>query len=235
MFRIDTKTDNYMSIVVTHECNRKCPFCIDQYRGQDKYISLEDVDKALRFAKKKKIRDILLVGGEPTLHPDIVMITKMAHEYGFYVILTTNYENKDIVKELDSYVDSFNISFYHQKELPNPKEFSADITLSTLIFRGQLDSKKKLDQFISQYQKKYILKFSTLTVCNEFTKERQTVEYLDDLEAEKIILFDEIEGLIYRNCIIKRYDRLINKNAKQSLKCHTDGIISDSWKEEEKV
>ena len=229
MFKIDTKTSDYMTIVVTHECNRKCPFCIDSYRGRCEFITLENVKRAITVAKTKKIKDILLVGGEPTLHPDICLIAKMVHEAGFNVVLTTNYTKPDIVKKLDKYVDSFNISYYYQEMLPMKKDYKADITLSTLIFKGQLDTKKLLDSFIDKYKDEYILKFSTLTVCNDFTEKRQQVDYLDELEAKRIILFNEIEGQIYRNCIIKRYDKLVNKNAEQSLKCHVDGTISYSW------
>lgn len=28
MFKVNTSTDDYMSIILTHECNKDCPFCI---------------------------------------------------------------------------------------------------------------------------------------------------------------------------------------------------------------
>lgn len=232
MYNIKTKVTDYMSIVTTHECNKTCPFCVDKYRGHMEYITIQNVVKALDFAKKQSIKDILLIGGEPTLHPEIITISKLVKDYGFNLILTTNYTKPSIVKKLDRYVDSFNISWYNQKELPKQKDFTADLTLSTLIFKGQLDTKEKLDAFIDKYQKDFILKFSTLTVCNLFTKERQAVAYLDNLTTDSFILFNEIQGQRYRNCIIKRYDKIINKNANQSFKCHADGKITTSWDRE---
>ena len=97
-----------------------------------------------------------------------------------------------------------------------------------MIFKGQLDSKEKIDSFIDDHNDLQ-LKFSTLTACNDFAKNHQEVDFLDNLPAEKVILFDEIEGLIYRNYIIKRYDRLINPSSHQSYKCHVDGEISNTW------
>ena len=47
MYDIKTKDTDYMIIVTTHECGRRCPFCIDKYRGRREFISLEDVEKAL--------------------------------------------------------------------------------------------------------------------------------------------------------------------------------------------
>lgn len=83
MFDITQKTSDYMSIVLTHECNKKCLFCIDEYRGNKEFISLENIDKALFFAKKSGIKDILLIGGEPTLHPNILEIAKIIKAHGF--------------------------------------------------------------------------------------------------------------------------------------------------------
>jgi len=55
------------------------------------------------------------------------------------------------------------------------------------------------------------------------------VDYLDALEGERLTLFDEIEGILYRGTIIKRYDKLLNPAAKQSLKCHVDGTLKYEW------
>ncbi len=29
------------TLIVTHECNKNCKFCIDKYRGTAEYISIE--------------------------------------------------------------------------------------------------------------------------------------------------------------------------------------------------
>ena len=229
MFNVNTKTSEYMTIVVTHLCNRRCPFCVDKYRGLNEYITLDDVDKALNFASENKIKDILLVGGEPTLHPQIVKIASMCYNKKFNIILTTNYSKPEIVRELDKFVNSFNISYYGQENLPNSDEFSADITLSTLIHKKQLKSKKELDKFIDEYSSKFILKFSTLVDCNDWTRSNKKVNYLDKLDSDKVVLFDEMLGQIYRGCVIKRYDKILFKNSKQSYKCLVNGLISTSW------
>ncbi len=229
MFKIDTDTNDYMTIVVTHECDRKCPYCIDAYLGNDEYISLDTVDKALSVAKSYNLKDILLVGGEPTAHPDILEIARRVKEYGFNLILTTNYSRPEITQELDEYVDSFNISYYKQKQLPDQKKFTADLTLSALIHAKQLKNKEQLDTFIDKYSDKFHLKFSTLVNNNNWTNRYKDVGYLNALDETMTTLFNEIGGQIYRGHIIKRYDIIINTNAPQSLKCHVDGEISQSW------
>lgn len=229
MFDIKTKTTEYGSLVVTHECNRHCPFCIDKYRGQYEYISLANVHNAISFAKRAGLKDMLIIGGEPTLHPEIIRIAEIVKQSGLRSILTTNYTNPEIIKVLDGLIDCFNISFYNQKELPKQCDFISDITITALIHKEQLQTKKLLDSFINKYNNYGHLKFSTLSICNEWTLRMQKVGYLDKLPAEKLLLFDEIEGLLYRGYVIKRYDKIIKNNSYQSLKFHVDGEISHSW------
>lgn len=229
MFDGTTSTHDYGTIIVTHECNKKCAFCIDKYRGKSEFISPCILRKHLAKAKENALKDILIVGGEPTLHPKIVEICKEVKSYGFNLILTTNYTKPEVVKKLDGIVDSFNISFYNQRELPSQKDFVSDLTLATLIHKKQLNTKEKLDNHIEKYSNRMTLKFSTLSVCNDWTNENQTVEYLDGLDADAMVLFDEIEGLKYKGCIIKRNDRLINTNSHQSMKFHINGEVSRTW------
>lgn len=229
MFDPKTTTSEYMSLVVTHACTRKCPFCIDKYRGNDEYMSLETVGKAIEYGLKNSIKDALIVGGEPTLHPQIAEIVIMLKVAGFRVILTTNYDNPEVIARLDGLVDCFNISYYNQKDLPSQCDMASDLTIHALIHARQLNTQEKLDKFIDDHQDKGHLKFSTLTVCNDWTERNRQVDYLDQLECDWIVLFNEIMGQEYRGTIIKRYDRVVNHTAMQSTKVHVDGEISTSW------
>lgn len=231
-FSIETKTSDYLFVVLTHECNRECRFCVDIYRGEEGFLTIPNFINALEFAKSRNIKTITLLGGEPTLHPGIVELCKMVKDEGFNLVMTTNFDNLEILYELDKYVDSFNFSYYGQRELPDPTRFiHADITLSTLIYRtGMLSSKEKLDAHIDKYKDKYILKFSTLSDINEFTHKNNKVEYLDELQdCTWVVLLNQIAGQIYRGQLIKRFDILLNKHACASFKCHVDGSFSQSW------
>lgn len=229
MFNIDTDTSKYASLVVTHECNKKCAFCIDRYRGRAEYISIPQVEAAVQVFIDNGIKDVLIVGGEPTLHPNIVDICKIIKKAGFNSILTSNFSFPEVVFKLDGIVDNFNISYYRQRMLPRQRELISDLTISALIHADQLNCKSNLDLFIDAFSNSAHLKFSTLSICNEYTRKNQYVEYLDSLPGEKVVLFNEIEGIVYRNCVIKRYDRVVNNNSHQSLKFHVDGEVSRSW------
>lgn len=229
MFSVSQETKKYMSIVVTHECNKNCPFCIDKYKGSGEFITIETVENILKIAKTNGIEDILVIGGEPTLHPEIIKICKLIKTYDFRLIMTTNYSRAEVVKKLDGIVDCFNISYYRQELLPRQLNMKSDITIHALIHKKQLMNKCELDLFINRYSDYGHLKFSTLTVCNEWTKYNQISYYLDDLDCEWVVLFNEMIGQIYRGCVVKRYDKILNKRAHQSLKAHVNGEISFSW------
>lgn len=231
MFDPTITTSDYMSVIVTHECNRNCPFCVDKHRGRSEFISMDSVKNAVRFGKDHGFRDILLVGGEPTLHPQITQIAQTFSQNGFNVILTSNFDDLGKIYELDPFVNSFNMSYYGQALPDFSKITHADVTLSTLIYKHRLGSKQELDDFIDQYKEYPIhLKFSTLSNCNDFTEKEQEVNYLDDLPCERMILFNKILGQNYRNCLIKRNDRIINQTPqKKSVKCHPDGTIDHQW------
>lgn len=230
MFDIKTKDSDYFIIVTTHECGRNCPFCIDKYRGRKEYITLDNVEKALDYAEKLKVKDIFLTGGEPTNHPNIVEIAKKVKECHFNLVMTTNYENPLVMKALDGIVDSFNVSYYDQLELPEQKDYQSDITLSTIIWQDRFPTLKDLDNFIDKYEKKYYLKFSTLNSANEWCIKRKYVDYLDHLpNAEFVWVFEFYPAYIYRGHIIMRADLPHLENNVRPWKMFPNGEITDSW------
>jgi len=235
MFNSNTTTDDYMFLIVTHECNRKCAFCVDKDRGKKQYISIKNVQKAINYALKNNLKTITILGGEPTLHPKIIDICKLIKSYNFKIVMTTNYDKPELIATLDKYhlVNSFNISHYNQKELPKQKDFYADLTLSKLLFKGGIDTKEKLDKFINENKYRYNdIKFSTLTDINDFTHKNKNLPFLNELPInKKVTIMGEIEGHYYRNYLIKRFDIPATKNTyyKRSMKMHTNGELKREW------
>lgn len=232
MFNLKIKTCDFIHIMVTNRCNRRCPFCFDENRKFGKDISKENFIKILDKAKENNIKEVCLLGGEPLLHPDIVWLCKTCHEYGLKTVITTNYVNPEILKECDKYLDSINISFYDQKKLPDQKDYKADISLSALIYKGRLDNKKDLDDFIDKYKDKYNLRLATLEPTNRFPKELCDVsEFLDTLDYDKkVTLFGQIEADIYRGVTIKRHDIVLPKFEQPfSYNGHVNGDYDRSW------
>lgn len=230
MFDPGLQNHEYMQFVVTHNCNRACRFCIDHKRGNDEYMSEEALNRGLDFAENKGTKDILLIGGEPTLHPQFRKFCKTVKGRGFNLVVTTNFDDHEPILQNSDLVDSWNFSYYGQKSIP--KIAGADITLSGLIFaKGFLNTREKLDCFIDEHEKDYHLKFSTFTVINDYTARNvDPGDWIDELPAERTILFDFICAQIYRGHVIKRYD-IVGPDLPtlDSYKCLVDGAVTRNW------
>lgn len=232
MFNIKIKTSDFIHVMVTNRCNRRCPFCFDENRKFGKDITKENFIKIMDKAKENNIREVCILGGEPLLHPDIVWLCKTCKEYGFKTVMTTNYAKPEILLECDKYLDSINISYYNQTELPDQKDYHADISLSALIYKGRLDNKKDLDEFIDKYKDRFLLRLATLEPTPRFPKQLCDVsEFLNTLEFdEKVTLFGQIEADIYRGVTIKRHDISLPKFEQPfSFNGHVTGEYDRSW------
>lgn len=232
MFNIKIKTADFIHVMVTNRCNRRCPFCFDENRKFGKDITRENFIKIMEKAKENNIHEVCILGGEPLLHPDIVWLCKTCKGYGFKTVMTTNYARPEILLECDKYLDSINISYYNQTDLPDQKNYTADISLSALIYKGRLDTKEELDAFIDKYKDRFHLRLATLESTPRFPKELCDVsEFLNTLEFdEKVTLFGQIEADIYRGVTIKRHDISLPKFEQPfSFNGHVTGEYDRSW------
>jgi len=162
------------------------------------------------------------------MHPDVVEICKRLARH-FEVVMTTNFDNPEIVHKLDGLLSDINISWYDQASLPVPALWSTPITLHALIYHGRLDTRQLLDEHIDRFGGVFSLKFSTLDIANKWCLLNREGSFLDLLPGERMILFNEILGQVYRGAIIKRYDKVLNPVAEQSIKFHVDGTWGRSW------
>ncbi|MEI7621212.1 MAG: radical SAM protein [Candidatus Moraniibacteriota bacterium] len=150
-------------IEVTNYCDLKCPTCYAN-SDQGEFLSLEKISQMLDFfvASEFDSAEILQIsGGEPTTHPQIVEIIKLARAKKIkYVMLNTNglrlAEDENFVKELSQFVGGFEIylqfdgfekkthqhlrgrdlSQVKRKAIENLTKYKIPITLVATIERG---------------------------------------------------------------------------------------------------
>jgi len=86
-----------MVLTITSECNRQCPYCFEgAFRdGPKQSMSLADVDALCQFVRLSERRPpihVTLLGGEPTLHPDLLDIIDLVRSHNGYlpILLLTN-------------------------------------------------------------------------------------------------------------------------------------------------
>lgn len=95
--------DDYLSITLfTEGCNFRCPFCHNSalVLNQHNPIIPWDEIKNLLIERKGKIDAVVITGGEPLIHPDIIDKIKEIKEMGFLVKLDTNGTNPKLMIDL---------------------------------------------------------------------------------------------------------------------------------------
>ncbi|RZB37082.1 MAG: hypothetical protein SRB2_01586 [Desulfobacteraceae bacterium Eth-SRB2] len=96
-------------------CNLKCKHCyINKKQHGENTLPLETIEAWLKvFASKNKNANVIFLGGEPTLHPDLSLAIKKAKAMGYNSITvdTNGYLFHDILSKVDpDMVDYFSFS-----------------------------------------------------------------------------------------------------------------------------
>ena len=120
-------------IELTQSCNLQCPVCYafsGPHAGKDsksQFLELETVSKMLDFYQSTEGGEaelLQLSGGEPTIHPQILDVLRLAKEKGInYVMINTNglriASDEEFVKSLAEFKPGFEI--YLQFDTLNPE------------------------------------------------------------------------------------------------------------------
>jgi radical SAM protein with 4Fe4S-binding SPASM domain len=89
-----------VNLIITDSCNRSCPYCFARGqvdlegdpgpRRETRYIRLDDVDYYLGFLEASAERQLKLLGGEPSIHPELPEIVRRGLARGLSVTVFTN-------------------------------------------------------------------------------------------------------------------------------------------------
>ena len=101
-----------MNLLINNYCNLKCSYCFAQEEMHSKEamnITMENFCKYLDFLKKNNDKHVRLIGGEPTLHPNLEGLLNKVIEYDYFddILIFTNLTfSHDIAEMLINYVRS---------------------------------------------------------------------------------------------------------------------------------
>ena len=107
---------------VNTKCNSRCLWC---YKESDlsspKSMSFGMAEKSVRFFSDLKIEDCIFIGGEPTLHPDLISLVSIAKQGAIKnVTIVTNgiklSERRYAGDLAESGVDRFSISIHSSEK-----------------------------------------------------------------------------------------------------------------------
>ena len=105
--------DGYL--VLCMDCNHKCIFC--SVKKQELYLTREDFENNVDALIKTGTVRFVFTGGEPTMHPDIVLFAKIVKEKlpsaEIRIITNGTKLNEKLLTELSPYVKKFVFSIHH--------------------------------------------------------------------------------------------------------------------------
>ncbi len=113
--------DNLSIILFTGGCNFRCKYCYNLDFVIPSKIKFLSINKICEILEKRKglVESIVICGGEPTLHKNIINWLKYIKDLGYRIKFDTNATNYKIIKEIidKNLVDFFSIDY----KAPNKK------------------------------------------------------------------------------------------------------------------
>lgn len=82
---------NELRMSITSGCNMKCVYCHNEGNCKQSILSIDDIEKIVKCAKKIGLEEVRLTGGDPLTHPNIYEICELLHnKYGLKISINTN-------------------------------------------------------------------------------------------------------------------------------------------------
>jgi len=122
-------------------CNYNCPYCLEK-NLKNRYDNFLDYKSLINFFNKlpaKNNVDVVLCGGEPTLHPNFLDLVEFLKNKGYYIEVVSNgSRRKEWWKEATKYLDVASITFHPteiniQDFINNVEEIGEDAILNVAI------------------------------------------------------------------------------------------------------
>jgi len=85
-------------------CNFHCPYCHNPELAKGMAVEQWTEQAAFDFLEKRKgfIEGVVISGGEPSLHPDLIRVCRTIRQMGYPIKLDTNGSRPKVLKELIS-------------------------------------------------------------------------------------------------------------------------------------
>lgn len=150
---------NYIQFYPTLRCNRSCDFCFNKEIPFVPDMPLESFRTMLGRLKSIGVKSIDIIGGEPTLHRDIITIIQEAEQNGFTVNLSSNGANTETLSHVFETTEgtTVGVSINDRETLGYLKKFiSKHRPVVKTVFNAGIDS-RMIDETLALQPKKYYL------------------------------------------------------------------------------
>lgn len=229
---------DHIDIVVTHQCNMKCKFCIDKYRGMDSSIvKLDDVDSFLNLIRENTDEnlEVLLLGGDPSVvgADYLNKIATIINEHNFRAIMSTNGLLKNTLIDCLPYFDSIQITTHSDKETDFWRKYGNKVNIK---LAGDMSlTLEKLNHFIEYTKADFYRRSVSMYFTSSFEelcKDKRVWEILDDLDWRRngSYLYAFYEGVRFKRCIPNETN-IIDEETVPKL--YPNGNYNKTWNNEE--
>lgn len=203
-------------LTINRECNMRCKWCYAQESNYDKNdnMAILDAKKAIDMIESLGIKNVILIGGEPTKHKDIVNIIEYCKYKGIQVCMVTNglaFENLNYLKKLtesglrkinlsikgdskQTYIDNTSVDCYSRilKSILNIINEKIDLTVSYVLTNDNVNGLNELCLNLAELG----VRSFYFSFCNPYYKDGEIADY----KTHPFILMD---------AFIKQVDKLI--------------------------
>jgi MoaA/NifB/PqqE/SkfB family radical SAM enzyme len=237
------------SHMVTSKCNCNCDFCFWKHHRDNEDLSLPEIQRIYKEARKEGYMNSILWGGEPLLRQDFTEITKASHDAGMYTKMATNGWFLEENHEFGNYMDLIFVSIdavgskhdelrkkqglfdrcvngieFHKKHYPKMRIY----VCCTVSAANDIESLRQVAKLCKDFD---ILLYFTVNKSYQDFKEWEGKDGLKELELENESLseiFKEILNLKKQGYPIRNSDYfmkyLIDK--KTYYECHWPQIAT---------
>jgi radical SAM protein with 4Fe4S-binding SPASM domain len=97
---------DYIQLYPTTRCNQSCDFCFNRTLAKMDDMTFDDFKRIVGILKRLGVRTIDILGGEPTLHPDLRRIIRYSLQEGMKLNISSNGTETELLGEVrDKYPD----------------------------------------------------------------------------------------------------------------------------------
>lgn len=188
----------YLDIILTDRCNSNCSFCIADLIHKKLDCEVEEFKGKIDFAvDKMNVKEVLLLGGEPTISQSLFPIIEHLKTKGLdKIVLTSNgirlaHDESFRKKLMSSGVTHLNLSIMTlgasvQSNISNTKKivsllhlraiyddamrYGVQVRINCNVFKGNMDTVEAMHEFYTQVQHVCdSVKFSPLFAVDDFS------------------------------------------------------------------
>lgn len=179
---------NLLNIKLLNGCNGKCEFCIAAgtpfKKSTDAQKFIDTANSMTRFS------NVDVLGGEPTLYPDLVEVLKGIRPYKKRIGIISNGSNLKIIKECIPYLDTVTLSIHsfdysknstgiviNEQELKdlNKNKEKTEIIAAVVVTNKTVSNLKEIKSYAKKAEK---LGFSAIKLM-ELVTSNENMDFID--------------------------------------------------------